>query len=196
MAEPMLLVHACCGQCLAAILDPLHQLGPFVVHFYNPNIQPLLEFRRRTKSVQVLADQKRLDLIVDDRYDPKAFLRSVPWDRPERCLACYRLRLGETARVAAERGFTGLTTTLLVSEHQDHEAIRRIGEEAAAEGGLRFHYEDWRPLADRGHDEAERRSLYRQQYCGCLFSEQERFAPTRLHLYHGGKGKTVPGGAR
>jgi hypothetical protein len=181
-----LLVHVCCGCCAAALLDPWRRFGRFALYFHNPNIQPLLEFRRRLKSVQVLADRERLDLVVDDRYDPKAFLRAVPWDRPARCLACYRLRLSATAEVAAARGFTAMTTTLLASTHQDHEAVRRIGEEEAARRGLAFHYEDWRLLAARGHEEAKRRNLYRQQYCGCLFSEEERFAPTRLHLYRGG----------
>ncbi|MGB2755990.1 MAG: epoxyqueuosine reductase QueH [Phycisphaerae bacterium] len=187
MAEPTLLVHACCAQCLAAILDPLRRLGCWAAYFYNPNIQPLIEFRRRAKSLHVLAERERLALIADERYDVRGFLRSVPWDRPERCLACYRMRLDETARMAAEKGISAMTTTLLASEHQDHEAVRRLGEEAAAGRGLGFHYEDWRALAGRGREEAKRRSLYRQQYCGCLFSEEERFAPTSLHLYRGSK---------
>jgi hypothetical protein len=197
MTEPTLLVHACCGQCLAAILDPLRRRGPFAAFFYNPNIHPLLEFRRRLKSVRALADQEGLELLYDDAYDPKAFLSAVPWDRPERCLACYRMRLGETVRIAAERGFGAMTTTLLASEHQDHDAVRRIGEELALERGLAFHYEDWRPLAARGHEEAGRRSLYRQQYCGCLFSETERFAATGRHLYRGpGRDQRTVGGDR
>lgn len=187
MAEPTLLVHACCAQCLAAILDPLRRLGCWAAYFYNPNIQPLIEFRRRAKSLHVLAERERLALIADERYDVRGFLRSVPWDRPERCLACYRMRLDETARMAAEKGISAMTTTLLASEHQDHETVRRLGEEAAAGRGLGFHYEDWRALAGRGREEAKRRSLYRQQYCGCLFSEEERFAPTSLHLYRGSK---------
>jgi predicted adenine nucleotide alpha hydrolase (AANH) superfamily ATPase len=187
MAEPTLLVHACCAQCLAAILDPLRRFSRLAAYFYNPNIQPLVEFRRRAKSLHVLADEERLTLMADERYDVRGFLRTVPWDRPERCLACYRMRLQETARVAAERGFSAITTTLLASEHQDHEAVRRLGEEAAAGRRLAFHYEDWRTLAGRGREEAKRRSLYRQQYCGCIFSEEERFAPTSLHLYRGGK---------
>jgi len=185
MNEPTLLVHTCCGLCLAAIVDPLRRFGRFTVYFYNPNIQPLLEFRRRAKSVHVLAEQQRLDAIVDERYDAKAFLGSVPWDRPQRCLACYRMRLRATAALAAEKGFSAFTTTLLASGHQDHEAVRRIGREEAARHGLRFYEEDWRPLAARGHEEAKRRGLYRQQYCGCLFSEQERFEGTRLHGYRG-----------
>jgi len=178
MTEPTLLVHACCGPCLAAILDRVRRFGRLAIYFYNPNIHPLLEFRRRAKGVQTLADQERLDLVADDRYDLKGFLRSVPWDRPARCVACWRMRLGRTAEVARERGFSQMTTTLLASEHQDHETIRRIGEETAAERGLVFYYEDWRPLAAQGREEAKRRSLYRQQYCGCIFSEEERFGPT------------------
>lgn len=185
MSTP-LLVHVCCGECAAAILEPLRRLAPFTLYFHNPNIQPLIEFRRRAKSVQTLADHEGLQALVDMRYDPKRWLGAVPWDRPDRCLACYRLRLGETARMAAERGFAAVTTTLLASVHQDHDAVRAVGQEEAAARGVAFHYEDWRSLAERGHEEAKRRSLYRQQYCGCLFSEEERFAPTRLHLYRGG----------
>jgi len=184
--DSSLLVHVCCGECVAAILEPLRHAGPFALFFHNPNIQPLLEFRRRAKSVQVLAEAERLDVVTDMAYDPKAFLKAVPWDRPERCRACYRLRVAETARVAAERGCTAITTTLLTSIHQDHAAVRAIGEEAAAARGLQFLYEDWRPLAAHGHEEAKRRNLYRQQYCGCIFSEEERFAPTNLHLFRGG----------
>jgi len=193
MAQSTLLVHACCGECLVGVLEPLAAAGRFSVFFYNPNIQPLLEFRRRLKSVRVLADHERLDLLVDARYDPKVFLGSVPWDRPERCEACYRMRLAETARVAAERGFAAIATTMMASAHQDHEVLRRIGREVAAARGLEFLDEDWRPLAARGHEEAKRRSLYRQQYCGCLFSEAERFGPTGLHLYRGDGGADVHG---
>ncbi|HUX01358.1 MAG TPA: epoxyqueuosine reductase QueH [Phycisphaerae bacterium] len=196
MTEPALLVHVCCASCLAAILDPLRALGCPTAFFYNPNIHPLLEFRRRLKAVRTLADRKRLDLLADDRYDLREFLHAVPWDRPERCPACYRMRLEETARVAAERGFAAMTTTLLASTHQDHDAVRCIGEEAARAKGLAFHYEDWRPLAARGHEEAARSSLYRQQYCGCIFSEEERFAPTSVHVYRGGGRREARGGAR
>jgi epoxyqueuosine reductase len=169
------------------VLEPARRFGRFTLFFYNPNIQPLLEFRRRATGVQTLADHEHLPLVLDGRYEAKAFLgRTAPWNRPLRCETCWRLRLAETARVAAERGFTHLTTTLLASKHQDHEAVRCIGEEEAAARGLAFYYEDWRPLADRGHEIARRMCLYRQQYCGCLFSEEERFGPTRLHLYRGG----------
>jgi hypothetical protein len=190
--ESPLLVHTCCGQCAAAILEALRQRGSFTLVFFNPNVQPLLEFRRRLKSVQVLAERERLDLLVDARYDPKAWLCAVPWDRPDRCLACYRVRLAATAAMAAEKHFRAFTTTLLASMHQDHEAVRAIGEEEAAQRGVTFYYQDWRPLAAGGPEEARRRNLYRQQYCGCLFSEEERFAPTRFHLYRNGAESDAP----
>ena len=156
-----------------AVLEPMRRFGRFTLFFYNPKIQPLLEFRRRATSVQTLADRERLPLIFDGRYEPKEFLRrTAPWDRPQRCEVCWRLRLAETARVASEKSFTHITTTLLASGHQDHEAVRRIGVEEAAARGLEFYYEDWRPLAEKGHEAAKRMSLYRQQYCGCLFSEE------------------------
>ena len=181
------LVHVCCAACALAVLEPLRRVGRVALHFYNPNIHPLIEFRRRLTAVQVLAERERVELFADDRYGLKEFLtRTAPWDRPARCLVCWRVRLSETARLAAEKGFAAITTTLLSSSHQDHEAVRRIGTEAAAEKGIEFHYEDFRPLAALAHEEAKRRSLYRQQYCGCIFSEEERFAPTRVHLFRGG----------
>jgi predicted adenine nucleotide alpha hydrolase (AANH) superfamily ATPase len=159
------------------------------LYFHNPNIHPLIEFRRRLTAVQVLAERERLGLFADDRYGLKAFLaRTAPWGRPARCLACWQMRLAETARLAAEKGMPVITTTLLSSTHQDHEAIRRIGEEAAAEKGLWFHYEDFRPMAAVAHEDARRLNLYRQQYCGCIFSEEDRFAPTRLHLHRAATG--------
>ena len=186
------LVHVCCAACELALLEPLRRVGRVALHFHNPNIHPLIEFRRRLTAVQVLAERERLELFADDRYGLREFLaRTAPWDRPARCLACWRMRLSETARLAAEKGFEAITTTLLSSSHQDHEAIRRIGEEEAAAKGLAFHYEDFRPLAAKAHEEAKRMNLYRQQYCGCIFSEEERFAPTRLHLHRAG-----PTGAR
>ncbi len=193
MAEPTVLVHACCAACLLGILDAVRRHGRPVVYYDNPNVQPLVEFRRRLKAVQVLADREHLDLVYDDWYDPKAWLRAVPWDRPDRCRACYRLRLNEAARVAAARRIPRFTTTLLVSTHQDHEAVRAAGEAAAAAHGVAFLYEDWRALAEAGHDAARRYDLYRQQYCGCLFSEEARYRETGLHLYKGpGGGSRVP----
>jgi hypothetical protein len=109
----------------------------------------------------------------------------VDYHSPDRCAHCYRMRLSRTAQEAAERGFDAMTTTLLGSTHQDHELIRQIGEECAQEAGVEFHYADWRNLAEEGHERAKAMRLYLQQYCGCVFSEHERFRDTTTHAYKG-----------
>jgi len=187
-----ILLHVCCAECLLGPLDDL-QRGGLLGLFYNPNIHPLIEFRRRLKAVKVLAEQRGVEVLCDETYGLWDFLGSVDWRRRDdegrrtRCRACYRLRLQRTAEVAAERGLEAFSTTLLVSRHQMHDAVRQVGEEVARDTGVAFAYHDWRHLAERGHDEARRRSLYRQQYCGCVFSEYERYRDTGLHVYRPGR---------
>jgi len=186
-----LLAHVCCAWCWLACAPEWDRLvgpqGQWEAFFFNPNIHPLLEFRRRLKSVQVLAEARRWPLRAETGYGLRQFLREVDWQGTERCAGCYRLRLRATARAAREGGFDHLTTTLLASTHQDHDLIRRVGEEAAREVGLTFVAEDWRAAGRRVHQEARPRTpqLYRQQYCGCIFSEFERYRDTHLHLYRG-----------
>ena len=177
-----ILCHVCCAECLLGPLDELRGRA-FTAFFYNPNIHPLIEFRRRLKAVQLLADQCSLELIADREYGLQQYLDQVDRRASDRCRQCYRQRLRRTAQVAAERGFEAFTTTLLVSTHQEHQAVREVGEEVARETGVPWAYFDWRPLAEAGHAEAKRRNLYRQQYCGCIFSEYERYKDTGLHLY-------------
>jgi predicted adenine nucleotide alpha hydrolase (AANH) superfamily ATPase len=181
-----ILVHICCAPCLLGPLDELRRSG-FVGYFHNPNIHPLLEFRRRLKAVKVLAEQERFDLVCDEQYGLAKFLDGVPWRGPGRCRDCYRLRLRGAAALARERRSDAFTTTLLVSTHQGHDAVRQVGQEVAAETGVPFAYHDWRPLADNGRQAAKRRSLYCQQYCGCVFSEFDRYKDTGLHLYRSGE---------
>ena len=194
-----LLVHVCCAECLLGPLEELRRRG-FAAYFYNPNIHPLLEFRRRLKAVKLLAHDLKLDLLCDEEYGLRDFLERVDWRsqtspgparptgqpsqvQPNRCRGCYELRLAGTAETAAARGFAAFTTTLLASRRQNHDLVRQVGEEAARRYGVPFAYFDWRPLAEAGHQEAKRRSLYRQQYCGCIFSEFDRYQDTGLHLW-------------
>ncbi len=181
-----ILLHICCAPCLLGPLDELRRAG-FVGYFYNPNTHPLIEFRRRLKAVQVLAEQERFDLVCDEQYGLTKFLETVDWRGPNRCRDCYRLRLRAAANLARERGCEAFTTTLLVSIYQNHEALRQVGQEVAAETGVPFVYHDWRPLADNGRQAAKSRSLYRQQYCGCVFSEFDRYKNASLHLHRPGE---------
>lgn len=180
------LLHICCGACAIEPFEQLSAEGHRVTGcFFNPNIHPLVEFRRRLKSVKVLQERLPIPVIYEEDYGLEAYLDAVDRHRPARCEGCCRLRLGHTARLAAERGFGAFTTTLLSSAHQDHELVRRVGERMAEQSGVAFLYADWRPLAERGHERARKMHLYMQSYCGCIFSEWERFRDTGLHLYRG-----------
>jgi hypothetical protein len=171
------LVHACCAVCLEAIHGALVEEGWRVeVFFYNPNIHPYREFAKRLRAVEVSAESKKLPLTADKEYGLAEYLEKILPAGEGRCRACYELRLGRTAEAAAAGGFDAFTTTLLASPHQKHEAVKAAGEGAAGHG-VPFLYRDWRGRMELGVREARRRSLYRQQYCGCILSEYERFGP-------------------
>jgi len=180
------LVHTCCGVCLPGVVEALRGGGDEVVPlFYNPNIQPLLEFRKRLKAFRVLAESMGIPVEFDDTYDLELFFRTVLADMANRCALCYRLRLGETARRAAASGYEAFATTLAASPHQKHALIRAEGERAGEEHGVAFLYRDWRAVHEANVAEARRRSIFRQLYCGCVWSEEERYRETSKELYRG-----------
>lgn len=182
------LVHICCAPCLIGPLAVLRAEGAELAgYFYNPNIHPFLEFRKRVKAVRVFQQKDALPIEIDEEYGLDRFVREVyDADRTHRCENCHLLRLRATARKAVERGFEAFTTTLLGSPHQDHEMVRAAGQRAAEEAGVRFLYHDFRPQHEKGHEEARKRGIYLQQYCGCCFSEYERYRDTTRELYRGG----------
>lgn len=180
-----LLVHICCGVCFAGILEDLKKRDfSFTGFFYNPNIHPLIEFRRRLKTLKVLLEGEKIQVVYDENYGLKGFLREVDWEG-KRCSDCYYLRLRRTAEVAKDRGLSAFTTTLLASPHQEHLVIRRIGEKVGGEAGIPFAYFNFRSLHKRSLQLAKKKGLYHQKYCGCIFSEYERYKNTNLHLYCG-----------
>ncbi len=181
-----ILCHICCAQCFLGMAEMLDEKDKRLEgFFFNPNIHPLVEFRKRLKSVKVLRDRLKFRLHAVENYGLKSFIAMTAFrDEPQtRCPLCYRQRLFETARFAAENGFDAFTTTLLVSRHQRHEAIAEAGREAAEFAGVDFYYRDFRPNAAKAHDEAARTKLHLQSYCGCIFSERERYAGTTKELY-------------
>jgi len=171
-----LLLHICCGVCLGAPLKQLRNSGVDVIgFFYNPNIHPFLEFQKRLRALRIAQEAERLELVCHEDYGLYEFLKAVRPDDVNRCEQCYLLRLRAAALAAKAQGCDAFTTTLLISPHQKHERVRSVGEQVGAETGVRFDYHDWRPLFHESHEQAKKRSLYRQQYCGCIFSEYERF---------------------
>ncbi|MDR2923537.1 MAG: epoxyqueuosine reductase QueH [Treponema sp.] len=173
-----LLFHCCCGPCATASVESLlaEQITP-TLFWYNPNIHPLTEYRSRRDSLAAFSSDQKLPLLMIDEYGLDLFLHSVDrvTETPERCRVCYLLRLEKTAAYAAEHGFDAFSTSLLISPYQQHETIQRIGGEMAARYGIAFLYRDFRPLFRKGQTAARERGLYMQKYCGCIFSEKERY---------------------
>ncbi len=172
------LLHICCGPCGTYPIERLREEGFQVTGFwYNPNIHPWQEHQRRRESVQKYAAAVDLPVIWYEQYEMPLYLRAVAGHEKfrERCRICYQMRLEKTARMAAEGGFDAFTTTLLISPHQDQALIRHIGEEVAEQWEVEFYFENFRRgWSERGRLTREH-DLYQQGYCGCIYSEWERY---------------------
>ncbi|MHC4883511.1 MAG: epoxyqueuosine reductase QueH [Planctomycetota bacterium] len=182
-----LLLHICCAHCLDKVRcgfqSEFGEALSLYGYFYNPNIHPLLEFRKRLKAVKVLNERLKLPIVYDEEYGVSDFLREC-WAKGElaRCRLCYRQRLVRAAREARRLGVAHFSSTLCVSQHQNHDWIRAAGEEAGQAEGVTFLYRDMRTLSC---EVPKRSGIYSQQYCGCIFSEEERYRDTRKELYRG-----------
>ncbi len=173
------LVHVCCAHCAAYTVEHWRQQGYEVSGFwYNPNIHPYSEHQSRLESTKELAEKIDLPLIISEGYDMPEYFRRVAGKESQRCRECFRLRLEKTADTARENGFDAFTTTLLISPHQQHEVLRETGEAIAGEKGIEFLYTDLRKRYSDSRHITKPMDLYRQQYCGCLYSEWERYADT------------------
>ena len=172
-----LLLHPCCAPCSVYCVESLRDEGIEPVSFwFNPNIHPYQEYKARRDTLISYAGDIGLELLVREDYGLREFVRHVAGDIARRCAYCYTCRLEETARFAAEHGFTAFSTTLLVSPYQDHDGICRAAERLAEQYGVPFLYRDFRPGFRQGQAAARERGLYMQKYCGCVFSEEDRYA--------------------
>ncbi|MDR2135120.1 MAG: epoxyqueuosine reductase QueH [Treponema sp.] len=182
-AGTKLLLHACCGPCSAGCLGGLEEEGIKPdLFWYNPNIHPWTEYRSRRDCLEGLAGRKNLKLLKIDEYGLRLFLGGLGAGggngaKAGRCGYCYRLRLEKTAETARREGYDCFSTTLLISPYQRHDDIKKTGEELAARYGVPFFYRDFRPLFRGGQKTAREQGFYMQKYCGCIFSEEERYAP-------------------
>ncbi|HVO65069.1 MAG TPA: epoxyqueuosine reductase QueH [Syntrophales bacterium] len=185
-----LLMHICCAPCTIYPLEILrsdrHDLSGL---FYNPNIHPYREYKKRLDTLKTYAAQVGLNVTYTEEYDMENFLRNVAFREKDRCRYCYYGRLQLTAHRAKEKGFKGFTTTLLYSKFQDHAMIKNIGESLAIEHKIKFHYRDFRLGWENGVKVSKEMGLYRQPYCGCVYSEKERFYPVeKTRTYTGTTG--------
>ncbi len=178
-----ILLHICCAPCATYPVEELKREGYQVQGlWYNPNIHLYREYCQRRDSLKDYAARTDLPVIYENEYGLREFIRRTGNGEGDRCPDCYRLRLQRAAEIAGNGAFDSFTTTLLASPHQRHDLIREIGEQAGKEAGIEFLYKDFRPGSKEGIRLAKEMGLYRQQYCGCIYSEYERFGKNSLKL--------------
>jgi predicted adenine nucleotide alpha hydrolase (AANH) superfamily ATPase len=171
-----LLLHVCCGPCAIFPLSVIRQEECEVSgFFFNPNIHPFKEFKKRKEAARQMAGHFHLPMIWENTYGLVDFLRKTVFHEHERCPICYDIRLAKTAEYARDNGFDAFSTTLLYSRYQNHQALIDIGQQMADAFGITFYYRDFREGWQEGIDISRSLDLYRQSYCGCIYSEQESF---------------------
>ena len=157
-----LLLHTCCAPCSVYCIDELRSenIEP-TVYWFNPNIHPYMEYKARRDCLKEYTKSIGVNAIFEENYGLKEFCK---------------VRLEQTAKFAKENGYDSFSTTLLVSPYQNHEALRQVGEELAEKYGLKFVYRDFRVGFREGQTKARELGLYMQKYCGCVFSEEDRYS--------------------
>lgn len=170
------LLHCCCAPCSLSCIDPLRAEGIEPVAFwYNPNIHPWKEYEARRDCLLSYAPTIGMEVRVREDYGLREFVSQVAGDLDHRCAYCYEHRLEGAAQYAAAHGFSAFTTTLLASIYQNHEKISEAGARYAKQYGVEFLYRDFRPNFRAGNQRARDLGFYMQKYCGCVFSEAERY---------------------
>lgn len=182
-AVPTLLLHSCCAPCSSYVLEYLSEYFDITILYYNPNISPEREFTKRVNEMRRLISEmplKRPVRFIEGKYDSERFydmakgLESLK-EGGERCFKCYRLRLEETAKAAQNGGFDYFTTTLSISPHKNAQALNEIGGELGEKYGVRYLFSDFKKRNGykRSCELSEIYGLYRQNYCGCVYSKAE-----------------------
>ena len=171
-----ILLHICCAPCLVYPLKVLKKKNiDFTGFFYNPNIHPFTEYKSRLESVKKLSQIESFPVEYLDDYNIESYLRAVAYNEIRRCPTCYYLRIFETAKLAKKLGFDTFSTTLLYSKYQQHDTIHEIGRKIARQLKLKFYYDDFRKGWSEGIRISKESGLYRQKYCGCIYSERDRY---------------------
>ncbi len=170
------LLHVCCANCAIYPIKSMREDGLEVLgFFYRHNIHPYTECLRRQEALEAYAENIDLKVIYQQGYDLEGFIRNVAFRESERCNYCYHDRLRSTALIAKRGKFDYFSSTLLYSKHQKHELIRSMGDSIGKSAGVPFLYQDYREGWKEGIECSKQMGLYRQHYCGCVYSEKERY---------------------
>jgi len=181
---PKLLLHACCAPCSSAVIESISNYFDITILYYNPNIYPQEEFKKRFNELDRLIHEephKNNISLVEGRYNYDEFLNiskgleDVP-EGGERCFKCYRLRLEESAKYAKENNFDYFGTTLSISPYKNSQKLNEIGKELSEKYGIKYLYSDFKKKNGykRSIELSKEYNLYRQDYCGCTYSKEER----------------------
>lgn len=171
-----ILLHVCCGPCSIYPTQKILKNGDsFDLLYFNPNIHPYQEFKRRLNTLREYAQSQNYNLTISKSYPLEECVSGMLTEPTVRCAYCYRVRLQKAAEFAVEKGYDAFSTTLLVSPYQKHCLIREIAEEIAEKKGIVFYYEDFRVGYQKGVEISKELEMYRQPYCGCIFSERDRY---------------------
>lgn len=169
-------MHLCCGPCTAYPLTVLRDEGITVEgFFYNPNIHPFKEFQKRLNALEIVSEKMGLQVDYIREYGLQEYLRHVVFHENDRCAICYDIRLVATVLHAKGIGADAFTTTLLYSRYQKHDLICKKAEKLSKKYNIPFYYQDFREGWEQGIEMSKEMDLYRQPYCGCIYSEQERY---------------------
>ena len=181
---PSLLLHACCAPCSSYVLEYLSNYFHITLFYYNPNIHPEEEYQKRIAEVKRLVAALPVKYEVkfqEGKYDTASFFAMAKGHEKEpeggeRCFACFTLRLKEAAKIAKAGGFDYFTTTLSISPHKDAQKLNEIGGALAEEYGVSYLYSDFKKKNGyhRSIELSREYGLYRQDYCGCIFSKEQR----------------------
>lgn len=181
---PTLLLHACCAPCSSYTIEYLSKYFKITIYYYNPNIHPQTEYERRLNELKKFLKEFKTEnevKLVETNYNPNEYFNSIIGkenlgERSERCYECYKLRMKEACKFAKENNFDYFTTTLSISPYKISSWINEIGEKLEKEFGIKYLYADLKKRNGykRSLELSKEFNLYRQDYCGCIYSKEKR----------------------
>lgn len=186
--KPKLLLHACCGPCSSYVIEYLSKYFDITIYYYNPNTYPESEYVRRLDELNKFVTNFNSTVnVIEEEYIPKEFYNAIRGlehlgEKSERCYKCYELRMNKSAKYAKENSYDYFTTTLSISPYKNAKWINEIGKKLEQEIGIKYLYSDFKKKNGykRSIELSKEYKMYRQEYCGCVYSKEEKEAIIKL----------------